>query len=86
MSHPATTAARLATFLVTAQNNVMVDMAAVAVPACLATTATRVGTWPETVLRGPSLATHVERVVISAEIVTRNHASCNTSSFHLHLN
>lgn len=93
MSHLATTAARLGTFLGTALNSVMEDTvvvvavveAAVAAPACLATIATRADTWPETVQMGPNLAIRVERVAISAEIVTRNHVSWNCSSFHLHL-
>lgn len=92
MSHLATTAARLGTFLGTALNSVMEDMVVVvavveaaAAPACLATIATRADTWPETVQMGPNLAIHVERVAISAEIVTRNHVSWNCSSFHLHL-
>lgn len=84
MSPHATTAARLATSLVTALSNVMVVME-VDAPACRATTATRVGTWQETALKGPSLATLVGRVVTSAEIVTRNRVSRISSSFHLHL-
>ena len=86
MSHLATTAARLDTFHGIALSSVMVDMAVVVAPACLATTATRVDTWPETVQMGPNLAILAERVAISAVTVTKNHASCYCSSFHLHLN
>ena len=74
----AITAARLATFLVIAQSSVIlmaavVVVAAAVVPAWPATIATRADIWLVIVLMdSPSLATHVERVAISAEIVTGN--------------
>lgn len=73
----AITAARPATFLVIAQSSVIlmaaVVVAAAVVPAWPATIATRADIWLVIVLMdSPSLATHVERVAISAEIVTGN--------------
>lgn len=72
MSPHATTAARLATSRGTALSSVMEDMV---VPACPATTVTRVDIWPETARRvATRLAILAGRLVTSAETVTRSHA------------